>query len=335
MSALQITWFALIAVLLAGYVILDGYDLGIGFWHLISRSATERKVLRRAIAPYWDANEVWLITAGGALFAAFPMVYATVFSGFYLALLLVVFALIFRAVSIEFVEHASSPRMKRFWEVAFGLGSSLPALLFGVAMGNILRGLPLDAKGNYTGTFFDLLNPYALLIGVTGFALFAMHGALFVQLGPNEGIRMRARKHALWSGIAYAVLIVACAITTYATTPRLFEHFRHSIWPCAALAVTLVWLLQSMHLNRIEHPKPAFLFSCASIALLFATLAAALFPNFVPSRNGTGPSLTLANSSSSPLTLAIMLGVALVGMVVVVGYTIWVRRTFRGETVEY
>lgn len=334
MSALQVAWFALIGILLAGYVILDGYDLGVGFWHLLSRSETERKALRRSIAPYWDANEVWLITAGGALFAAFPMVYATVFSGFYLPLMLVVFALIFRAVSIEFVEHATSPGTKRAWEIAFGLGSVLPALLFGVAMGNILRGLPLDASGNYTGTFFDLLNPYSLLIGVAGFALFAMHGALFVQLGSDRGLAAKAKKWALWSWAFYLVLLATCHIATSSAAGGLVANIAKtpvlwSLYPLVLISTVGVGVL-----NGAGRVRQAFVCSCASIVLLIFTLAAALFPNLVPALDN-GKSLTLANSSSSPLTLAIMLGVALVGMVVVLGYTIWVRLAFRGGSVEY
>lgn len=157
---------------------MDGYDLGVGFWHLLARSSNARRSLRSAITPYWDANEVWLITAGGALFAAFPMVYATVFSGFYPALMLLIFALVFRGVSIEYVAHASD-KAKGLWEVAFGAGSTLAALLFGIAAGNLMRGLPLDAQGNFTGSFVDLFGWFPLLTGVAGLALFAMHGGLF------------------------------------------------------------------------------------------------------------------------------------------------------------
>lgn len=335
MSILQIAWFVLIGVLLAGYVILDGYDLGVGFWHLLSRSESERKVLRRAIAPYWDANEVWLITAGGALFAAFPMVYATVFSGFYLALMLVVFALIFRAVSIEFVEHAPSPGTKRFWEVAFGLGSALPALLFGVAMGNVLRGLPMDASGNYTGTFLDLLNPYSLLIGLTGFALFASHGQLFPLMRANTPPEECAIKRSQRSFGAYYLLLMVSVAATIATQPHLMTSF-------AAMPVLLAFPFFALmggpviaiFIGQLKFGR-AFTASCVSIVLLFATLAAALFPNFVPALGGKGKALTIANSSSSPLTLGIMLGVAVIGMVVVLVYTIWVRRAFRGGSVEY
>lgn len=329
MSALQIAWFVLVGVLLAGYVILDGYDLGVGFWHMLSRSPEERKALRTSILPYWDANEVWLITAGGALFAAFPAVYATVFSGFYLPLMLVVFSLIFRAASLEFTAHAGSPRMLRFWEWAFGIGSALPMLLFGVAMGNILRGLPMDAQGNHTGTFFDLLNPYSLLIGVAGFALFAMHGALWIQMTQKDELAAKARRWASWSGAALFVLTLASMYVSLGNVAPSKPGVVQALFVPVLGMMSLI-----LAINNCDLKVSAFVQSSLMIVFLFATLGAALFPNFVPAR-GEGESLTIANSSSSELTLGIMFGVAIVGMAVMLGYTIWVRRQFRGGSVEY
>jgi len=175
---LQVTWFLLIGVLLTGFAILDGFDLGVGVWHLRARGDRERRTLLNAVGPVWDGNEVWLLTAGGALFAAFPPVYASVFSGFYMALMLLLLALIFRAVSMEFRGKVESDGWRRFWDLGFGLGSALPAILFGVAVGNIMRGIPLDADGNFTGTFFSLLHPYALATGLLSLAAFVCHGAI-------------------------------------------------------------------------------------------------------------------------------------------------------------
>ena len=174
MTTLSVLWFALVGVLLAGYAVFDGFDLGVGaLYPFLGKSAEDKQVMRNAIGPVWDGNEVWLLTGGGALFAAFPAVYATVFSGFYLALMLVLFALIFRAVSFEYRAH--DPAWAGVWDWAFFLGSALPALLFGVAVGNIVRGVPLGADGEFAGSFFTLLNPYALVIGVTA-ASFTLHG---------------------------------------------------------------------------------------------------------------------------------------------------------------
>ena len=178
MTTYQIIWFILVGVLLGGYALLDGFDLGVGFWHLFTKGDRARRIALTSIGPVWDGNEVWLLTGGGALFAAFPPVYATVFSGFYLAMMLVVISLIFRAVALEFRSKVEDERWRKAWDVAFSLGSILAALLFGVAVGNVLRGVPLDGEGNFTGTFFGLLNPYSLVFGLLSVAMVATHGAL-------------------------------------------------------------------------------------------------------------------------------------------------------------
>ena len=208
MSTLQVIWFLLIGILLAGYAILDGFDLGVGFWHLFGKKDEERRIFIRSIGPVWDGNEVWLLTAGGALFAAFPPVNASVFSGFYLALVLVLLGLIFRVVSIEFRNQLEDPSWRRRWDLAFSLGSALPALLFGVALGNLVRGLLLDESGDYIGGFFALLNPYSLLVGVTGVAMFATHGALYLALKTEGELQVRARGWASRAWIAYLVLFL-------------------------------------------------------------------------------------------------------------------------------
>ena len=190
---LQTTWFLLVGVLLAGYTILDGFDLGVGTLHLfLAKDDRERRTSLNSIGPVWDGNEVWLLTGGGALFAAFPPVYATVFSGFYLALMLLLVALIVRAVSLEFRSKEASPRWRQGWDVAFAVSSALPALLFGVALGNVLRGVPLDADGEYAGTFFTLLNPFALVVGLGGLAMFVMQGACWLNLKTEGAMKARA-----------------------------------------------------------------------------------------------------------------------------------------------
>lgn len=171
---LNTIWFVLVAVLITGYAVLDGFDLGVGVLHLLTKKEEEKRVNINAIGPVWDGNEVWLLTGGGALFAAFPVVYATVFSGFYIALMLLLLALIFRAVSFEFRGKVENERWKKSWDYAFGIGSLLPLILFGVAIGNILRGIPIDINGIFTGNFFTLLNPYSILVGVLSLFLFTM-----------------------------------------------------------------------------------------------------------------------------------------------------------------
>jgi cytochrome d ubiquinol oxidase subunit II len=325
MTALQVVWFFLIGVLLTGYAVLDGFDLGVGFWHLFARKEEERRTFINAIAPVWDGNEVWLLTGGGALFAAFPPIYATVFSGMYLALALVLLGLVFRVVSIEFRNQVEHESWKHRWDIAFALGSTLPALLFGVALGNIVRGLELDASGNYVGGFFALLNPYSLLVGVTGLAMFATHGALYLALKTEGALQDQARAWASQAWRAYLVLFILSSGWSLVS----FQRGNIAITLLSTL-IALTAIIGIKRFNRTESRAKAFLASSVSIAALFAAVGASIFPNLVPARNNADWSMTIANSSASQHTLAIMLVVALVGMPMVIGYTAYIYRTFAG-----
>jgi len=334
MSALQIIWFALIAILLVGYTILDGFDLGVGIWYLTVREEATRRTLMGAIAPFWDGNEVWLLTAGGATFAAFPPVYASVFSGFYLALILVLLALILRAVSIEFRAREWVPALRARWDLAFGVGSALAVLLFGVAFGNLMRGLPLDAEGNFTGNFFTLLNPFALLIGVLNVAMIAMHGALYVALRTEGELQDRATGWARLAGQLYLPLAAVTVVVAIFTQPHLLANYLALpvLWIAPALALAAI--IAALSWNRQRKCGPAFAASSTGIALLLVSAVSGLFPTLVPALQHPDWNLTIANSSSSQLTLTVMLIVAVVGMAVVASYTIWVYRTFGGKMRE-
>ncbi len=239
MLDLQTIWFLLIGVLLVGYAILDGFDLGVGMLHLfVAKTDHERRIVANAVGPVWDGNEVWLLTGGGAIFAAFPGVYATVFSGFYLALMLVLAALIFRAVSLEFRSKEASPRWRASWDWAFALGSALPALLFGVAIGNILRGLPLNAEGDFTGTFLSLLNPFALLVGLLSTAMFLMQGGAWLLLKTEGEVAARARRAALGAWTAFAVLWVVATIAARSAAPQIWAPYGEGL-PWVAPTVLL------------------------------------------------------------------------------------------------
>lgn len=325
MTGLQITWFALIGVLLGGYAVLDGFDLGVGFWHLFTKKEQERRMFIRAIGPVWDGNEVWLLTGGGAIFAAFPPVYASVFSGFYLALLLLLSGLILRAVAIEFRAQVSSPGWRRFWDTAFAVGSVLPSLLFGVALGNLVRGIDLDASGNYTGGFFALLNPYALLVGVTGLAMFATHGALYLALKTEGETRETARGWAAKARRVYLLLFLPAAFWSLA-----FQQRGSVLLPLTASAVALSAIVGIGLLEKTGKIWQAFLFSSLSILALLVAAGATLFPYLVPASNDPSLSLSVFNSSASQKSLTVMLTVALLGMPVVIGYTIFIYRTFAG-----
>ena len=331
MSALQAIWFFLIGVLLTGYAVLDGFDLGAGFWFLSARKEKDRKAILASIGPFWDGNEVWLLTGGGAIFAAFPEVYATVFSGFYLAMILVLLGLILRAVSVEFRNKVPSERWRSVWDVAFSVGSGLPALLFGVAIGNILRGIPLDAAKNYTGGFWGLLNPYALVIGLLGLSMFATHGALYVAVKTDGPLVARARWWAGMGWIAWLILFIVAGAATWIFEKHLTRNILDApvFWAIPVLA--LASILAVGFFNRRREEWRAFMFSSLSIVAMMALVGSSLFPNLVPGRGNPSSSLTIFNASSSALTLKVMLILALIGMPVVIGYTIWIYRVFRGK----
>lgn len=326
MEFLQITWFLLVGVLLIGYAILDGFDLGVGFWHLFTPKKAERTVALKAIGPFWDGNEVWLVTGAGAIFAAFPPVYATVFSGFYLAMMLVLLGLIFRAVAIEFRDKITDDSWIKVWDIAFSLGSILPALLFGVALGNIVHGIPMDEAGNYTGSFFDLLNPYALLVGVTGLAMFAVHGALFLTVKTDGKHLKRSRQWVQQSWNIYLVLFLMVSLWS------LFSFQREaSLLPWLFTLIALAAIVSIKTLSKKGQDFKAFIASSIGITAIMAAVAATLFPYLVPNLSKSVEGLTLFNSSSSQLTLTVMLIIALIGMPVVIGYTTYIYRTFAGK----
>jgi len=326
MITLQVIWLLLIGILIIGYAILDGFDLGVGCWHLFAKKGEERSSFIRSIEPFWDGNEVWLLTGGGALFAAFPAVYATIFSGFYLPLMLILLGLIFRAVSIEYRNKVEDPRWVAAWDIAFSFGSMLPSLLFAVAVGNLLRGLQLDAKGDYTAGFLALLNPYSLVIGLVGFSMFALHGALYLAVKTGGETQYKARRWAAQAWRVYAVLFFVAAGWTASC------YLRNGVvlpFVLATLAVVALGLIKAFT-SKGDDLK-AFLASCASIALVMLSVVAVLFPNLVIATNDPALSLTIFNSSSSLRTLSVMLVIALLGMPVVIGYTIFIHRIFKGK----
>jgi len=322
---LRNVWYLLVGVLLAGYSVLDGFDLGIGaLFPFLAKSKDEKRTLIRAIGPVWDGNEVWLLTGGGALFAAFPLAYATVFSGFYLALMLVLFALILRAVSLEFRAH--DPKRKGLWEAAFVGGSALPALLFGVALGNVVVGIPLDARTEFTGNFFTLLRPLPLVFGVLGLCAFLLHGSAYAALKTESALQARARKAVKPLVAATSMAFLLSFIVVWIDLPGGMK--RLPAWIFALIVwVSLGSLLRS---GKKANDKRTFLLSSSTFLGLWGVVGAIHYPNLV---RATDPSLslTIANSSSSALTLKVMLIIALVGMPLVVGYTVFAYRVFKGK----
>jgi cytochrome bd ubiquinol oxidase subunit II len=330
---LNTIWFLLVGVLIIGYAILDGFDFGVGILHLFARSDQERRIHLNAIGPVWDGNEVWLLTGGGALFAAFPLVYATVFSGFYMALMLLLAALIARAVSMEFRSKVESAQWRVFWDWAFGLGSLLPAVLFGVAFGNILRGVPVDANHMWTGSFFGLLNPYAVLVGLLSLCLFTMHGAIYLSMKTDGDLRNRAAAWISKSWIATVGLYLLATIATIFVSPFLFEGMLKNPLFWVLFLLLLAGALTIPVAAKAQKYGRAFIASSIMIASMIGLSAVSLFPRLVPSITDLQNSLTIYNASSSEATLSTMLIIALIGMPLVIIYTVVIYRVFKGKVV--
>jgi cytochrome d ubiquinol oxidase subunit II len=329
---LNTVWFALVGILFTGYVILDGFDLGVGVLHLFAvKRDEERRVFLNAIGPVWDGNEVWLVTGGGALFAAFPAVYATVFSGFYLAFMALLCALIFRAVAIEFRSKHPSPHWRAFWDAGFAGGSLFSSLLIGVAMGNIAWGVPLDARGEFAGSFWGLLNPYALLMGVTTVALFAMHGAIYLMLKTEGELEARLRRWVNPLIIAFILCYVILTLATLYYVPHITGAFRREPW---FFAVVIPVVLAIANIPReVSHGREfrAFLSSMAAMAGLMVIFGIGMYPHLVYSHPLPEHSLTAFNAASSRKTLGIMLTIALLGIPVVLAYSASIYWIFRGK----
>ena len=326
-------WFLLVGVLFTGYLILDGFDLGVGVLSLFAKSEGERRIHIKAIGPVWDGNEVWLLTGGGALFAAFPPVYATAFEGFYVALMLVVAALIFRAVAIEFHNKVDSPGWRRVWNLAFGVGSLLAALLFGVAAGNVLRGIPINEDFMFTGTFVGLLNPYSLVVGAAALVLLTAHGASYMALKTEGELRERMGR---WATCGFAVFLALFAVGYLWTLTGAVWRGEPGAWRSVyklhlvtPLAVALV-AANLLRLLKARRFAGAFFHSCLMIVCAMGFILVSLYPRLLPSSVDLAHSLTIYNASSSALTLKVMLAIALLGMPLVIGYQALIYWIFRG-----
>ena len=330
LQILQITWFALWGLLWAVYFMLDGFVLGTGMLHnFLAKNENEKQAMVAIVGPVWNGNEVWLITAGGATFAAFPTTYALMFSYLYTALLLLLFALIIRGVSLEFRGKVANSLWKRLWDAGILLGGFLPALLLGVAFGNIFKGLPMDVSG-YHGNLFTLLNPYGLLTGILFVILFVVHGAIYTSVKTSGDLSGRALAFA---GRAWIILLVVAvlflAYTAFATslylnylnTPLLF------IVPLTAVAALILIKVFLIKVNGLK----AFAASCVTIITVCFTGVIGLFPCLIPSSLDPAYSMTIYNSSSSQTTLTIMTVVALIFVPIVIAYKIWVYRVFRDK----
>ena len=361
-AILRLIWWLILGVLLIGFAIMDGFDLGVGMLSpLVGRTDAERRVELNTVGPVWESNQVWLILGGGAVFAAWPTLYAVAFSGFYLAMFLVLCALILRPVGFKFRSKIDDPRWRRAWDGALFVGGLVPALIFGVALGNVLRGVPFrfddTLRLTYEGGLFGLLNPFALLCGLVSVAMMLMHGGTYLALKADEPVASRAAQFVRLAGVALIVLFtiaglwVALGLNGYAITSPLAQDgpsnpllkvveargggllANYAKHPWMLLAPTLAYLgtLAAIFLVARRRSGPAFVASAVAELGVIATAGVSLFPFLLPSSLDPNMSLTVWDASSSQLTLMIMLGVTIVFLPIVLAYTTWVYRVLRGR----
>ena len=329
---LNVVWYILFVVIIAGYLILDGFDMGVGILHpFVAKTDEERRISLNSIGPIWDGNEVWLVLGGGALFAAFPFVYASLFSGFYIAMLLVLLVLILRTVAIEFRSKREIVRWRTGWDMVFFASSLGIALLLGVAFGNVMAGVPLDEDQNILASLFDLLSPYALLVGVTTIFMLAMHGGIYLTMKTEGDLQDRVRQWIPRLMVVFFLLNTAVVISTIFMQEAIADRYLEEIWPVIFPALALMALVVAAVMLRRGRDFVAFLASSAMIALLLLSAAAGLYPNLLISSIDPAYNLTIFNAASESNTLAVMLVIALIGMPFVLIYTSGVYYIFRGK----
>ncbi len=366
-ETLKLIWWLFLGLLLIGFALTGGFDLGIGtLLPFLARSDDERRVLLNTIGPTWEGNQVWFITAGGALFAAWPLLYATAFSGLYIALLLVLFALFLRPVGFDYRSKVKDPRWRSVWDWSLFVGGLVPALVFGVAFGNLFLGLPFhfdaDLRSYYTGAFWELLSPFALLVGLVSLSMLVMHGAAYLQIRTEGVLRERSQRAVKWSGLLFlgtfivsgvwasygveAFHIVSMPPTDAVANPLAkvvervprgwLENYSSHSWMFMAPAAAMVGAVFTLLMTLANTPAAAFIFSGISLTGVILTAGFALFPFVLPSSTDPNSSLTLWDASASHLTLTLMFWVTVIFLPIVVIYTSWVYRVLRGKvTVEH
>lgn len=362
-ETLRLIWWLLLGVLLTGFAVMDGFDLGVAVclpW--IAKTDMERRVLINSIAPTWEGNQVWFILGGGAIFAAWPMLYALSFSGFYLAMLLVLLALILRPVGFKYRSKMANPAWRSFWDYALFVGGFVPSLIFGVAIGNVLQGVPFHFDENlrsfYTGTFFALLNPFALLCGILSVLMLTMHGAFFLNVKTEGYLQQRARSTARICALLVMVLFTAggvwvgLGVDGYSITSLmphdgpsnpLFKSVviqggawfaNYQLMPVTVLVPVLGIIAALLAAVLASRPKLAFVCSAGSVIGVVATVGVSMFPFILPSSTNPAQSLTVWDSSSSQLTLLIMLVATVIFLPMILAYTTWAYRVLRGKVTE-
>jgi cytochrome d ubiquinol oxidase subunit II len=362
---LKIIWWLFIGVLLIGFAVMDGFDLGVGtLLPFVAKTDVQRRVLLNAIGPTWEGNQVWLLTAAGAMFAAWPLVYAAAFSGFYWAMLLVLFALFFRPLGFEYRSKIQDPRWRTAWDWGLFVGGMVPALIFGVAFGNLLQGVPFHyddfMRPFYTGSFFGLLNPFALLAGVVSLSMLVMHGAVYLQMRTEAELFNRAKKAVLLFGIIFIAAFALAGIwqahgiegfrivsspdpgtafsplakTVEVSQGAWMENYANYSWMMLAPVLAFVGGILAIVLSRLNRPGIAFIFSGSALAGVILTAGFAMFPFLMPSTTSPNSSLTVFDATSSHRTLTVMFFAVIIFLPIVLAYTSWVYRVMRGKITE-
>ncbi len=331
MITLEFVWYCVIVGAIIFYAMLDGFDLGVGAVHLFSRSDNDRRIFLNAIGPVWDGNEVWLVVFVGALFAGFPDVYATVFSVFYVPTMALLCALIFRAVAIEFRSKIESKRWRHIWDVVFSIASIVIAFAIGLVMANLVRGIAIDEEMTYVGSFLDFFNPYALMIGVTVVAIFALHGIVYLLMKTEGELHDSLRKWTKWAMIFFFICYAATTFVTLIYRPYMLHLLLEYPILFIVPAIALFAILNIPYQIKRKKDGWAFLSSCLSIATLFALFGLGTFPNMVLSSLNPEYSLTLYNSAASKLTLKFLVAIACIGLPLVFAYGFFVYKIFGGK----
>ena len=324
-------WFLVIGAVFTGYAILDGFDLGAGALHLFFKKEESRRVALNAIGPVWDGNEVWLVIGGGALFAGFPEVYATMFSAFYIPFMLFLTVLIFRAIAIEFRSKEKMLWWRKTWDIIYSVSSILIAVLLGVVLGNVMQGIPIDKDFEYQGGFFNLLNPYAIITGITTLALFMMHGATYLIMKTENRLHTKLRLLAKNTSRFFVISYVTLTMATLIYLPQAAEKFRLHPYLFLLPLFTILTIINTRRLLEKGVYFKAFISSALTSALLLMTVTVNLFPNIVLSTINPAYNITIYNGASSEKSLGIMLTIAAIGVPLVAAYTTFVFWTFRGK----
>ena len=328
---LELIWYFVVCISVVFFTVLDGFDLGVGMLHPFTKTDHDRRIFLNAIGPVWDGNEVWLIIVGGALFAGFPLAYATLCSAFYTPIMILLAGIVFRAVAIEFRSKMKTPFWRFFWDGVFSFGSYVIAFVIGVLLANLVQGIPLDAEANFTGTFLGFFSPYAILLGITSIALFMMHGSIYLLMKTEGELHTRLRGWVMYTMLFFMICYFLLTMSTLIYNHYMAERMRE--FP-ALVSVAIVALLLVANIPRQVYKGNdgwAFISSCFSIAMLFGLFGLGYFPHLILSSTNPDYSITLFNAASSELTLKIILTIACIGVPIVLLYGYYIYTVFKGK----